>query len=510
MKTILKRALCLALVLLFAMSALVACKKSTNTPAESQTEGSQISDVVESDSETETKLNDEITLGTYDFEGAEYKILTRKTTRYEFDSENDKGLDAVNNAIFLRNETVKSTFNVSLRFEETNGGWNSDFVEVYGRYMTGWSDVSLMAAHFPMQQLAAMQGYCRDMTTLKTEDGAFDMTKEWWSKQFYENCNIEGKFYVAVGDIGYTLYEYLQVVFFNEQLAETYVVDAAGNPIDLYDLVREDEWTYDNFKTFIKNVNYVEADPIYGLTTNAHSIRSFATCFEVQYMEKDESGAYTKYSFPQTASLSTCTIIDDIVEFIRRGTANGVEYNKNSYDPREKECNALFTKGDALFYTQMLGEVVTIAKDMDENSSFGILPFPKYNEDQLEYHTAIRDSVTAISIPKTVQDLVMAGVITEALCAYSYQNVRPAYLNTVIGDRYMTNDDLKEMMDLVRSTFTVDFVMAFGSCLGTPFSAPTNLLGASNEQKYSSFYEGKQATFAANLAELYKAFGVSA
>ena len=58
MKTILKRSLCLALVLLFAMSALVACKKSTNTPAESQTEGSQISDVVESDSETETKLNE--------------------------------------------------------------------------------------------------------------------------------------------------------------------------------------------------------------------------------------------------------------------------------------------------------------------------------------------------------------------------------------------------------------------------------------------------------------------
>ena len=104
----------------------------------------------------------------------------------------------------------------------------------------------------------------------------------------------------------------------------------------------------------------------------------------------------------------------------------------------------------------------------------------------------------------------MAGVITEALCAYSYQHVRPAYLNTVLGDRYMTSDDLKGMMDLIRSSFTVDFTMAYSSCLSTPYSVLSNLVNSSSGQMFASYYEGKQSTYAGKLADLYKALGVSA
>ncbi len=504
MKTNFKRILCLLLVLTFAATALIACQKDNVDGSESDS----VSDVV-TDTETESKPNDEDTLNEYDFGGAEYKILTRKSTRYEFDSENDKGLDSVNNAIFLRNENVKERFNVTIRFEETNGSWGSDFVEVYGRYMTGWSDVTLTSAHFAMQQLASMQGYCRDLTTLKTEDGAFDMTKEWWSKPFYENCNIEGKFYVAVGDITYTMYEYLQVVFFNEQLAEYYAVDASGNPIDIYELVRENKWTYEQFKSFIKNVNYIESDPLYGLTTNAHSLRGMATAFEVSYMDKDDSGQYTKYSFPAAPSTATATMIDDIVSFVRQGTANGVEFKIGDTGARETDCNKLFSEGKALFYTQMLGEVVQIEKSMGENMSYGIVPFPLGDEDQLEYHTPIRDTVSAISIPKTIPDLEMAGVITEALCMYSYQEVRPAYLDTVLNGRYMKNENLKEMMNLCRETFTIDFAHAYSGCIGYPFSAIDNLINAAAEQKYTSYYANAQQSYAGKLTELYKALGVS-
>ncbi|MBQ8849602.1 MAG: hypothetical protein IJ011_04645 [Clostridia bacterium] len=508
MKTNLKRILCLLLVSVFALTALVACNKDKGNDTESSdTKGSN--DVVDDTTPEETKPNDDDTLAEYDFDGAEYKILSRKSTRYEFDHKNDKGLDAVNNAIFLRNESVKTRFNVTIRIEETAGSWGSDFVDVYSKYMTGWSDVSLVAAHFPMQQIASTNGYCMDLTTLKTADGAFDMTKEWWSKQFYENCNIEGKFYVAVGDIGYTLYEYLQVVFFNEQLAEQYAVDASGTAVDLYDLVREDKWDWATFKTFVKNVNYVEADPIYGLTTNDHSVRSFATALEISYVDKDTSGSYVKYSFPTTASTATTTMVDDVVSFIRGGTANGVEY-KSDNGTRASVGNKLFTENDVLFYTQTLGEVVSIAKDMDENSSYGVLPFPKADEYQLEYHTAIRDSVTGISVPKTIYDKEMVGVVTEALCMYSYQNIRPAYLDTVLGGRYMQSEDLKDMMNLIRNSFTLDFSCAYSACLGTPYSMLSGLTAATTDQSFSSYYEGKQSGFAKKLTDLYTFFNVSA
>ena len=514
-----KRIICLMLVVMMALTALVACGKKTDTPdgdgsGESQSTdnggGDELGD--DSESESESTRSDKDTLGDYDFLGAEYKILTRKATRYEFDDENDKGLDSVNNAIYQRNESVQSRFNVKFRYEETNGQWDSDYVEKYSeKVASGWSDVSLTSAHFAMQQLASIQGFCRDMTTLRTEDGAMDMTKAWWSEPFYNSCNIEGKFYVAVGDITYTMYEYMQVIFFNEGLAEQYVKDSAGDPIDLYQLVKDEDWTYDRYQTYIKSITYNDVDQIHGLGTQGHAIRGYATAFEAYYTNEDKSGEYTKYSFSEIAPDRISLVADAVAEFMRPELNTTIVFNTSGYGADEAALNQLFAEGKLLFYEQMLGEVVSFTQKVtDTEFSFGVLPFPMWDDDQFDYHTPIRDTASAVSVPKNVQDLAMSGVIVEALCMYSYQYVRPEYLDTVLGGRYMENDNMKYVLDLVRSTFTVDFAHAYSSCLGTPYSTMDALVRSTTEKKFSSSWAGAWEGYQAKLEKLYKDLGVSA
>ena len=499
-----KKIICLMLVLMMAFSVLMACRKTDETPDADSQPAPEVEE-----SETESKPNDEDTLGDYDFNRAEYKILTRKATRYEFDDQNDKGLNNVNNAIYLRNENVQSRFNVKFRYEETNGGWDSDFVSVYEQKATvGWSDVALTSAHFAMQQRASLQGFCRDMTTLKTEDGAMDMTKEWWSKPFYESCNIEGKFYVAVGDITYTMYEYMQVVFFNENLVNEYVTDAAGGQVDLYQLVRDGEWTYDVYKTYIKSIEYNDIDQIHGLGTQTHAIRGYATAFEAYYTEKDESGSYIKYYFPEVAPERITNVADSIAEFMRPEIGTTIWFNVSDMGASEGALNSLFAEGKLLFYEQMLGEVVAFSKKVtDTEFAFGVLPLPMWDDNQLEYHTPIRDTTSAVSVPKNVQDLEMAGVIPEALCMYSYQYIRPEYLDTVLGGRYMASEDLQYVLDLVRTSFTVDFAHAYSGGLGTPDSAIDGAVRSSSYKGYATQWAGAYESYQSKLVDLYTKLG---
>ena len=501
-----KRILSLLLVSLLCLTMLVSCKPDPQPPEESDTQTSGGGDVAP-DNTVET-LNDQDTLKDYDFGGAEYKILARGSTIYEYDHENDNGVETVNNAIYLRNQEVENRFNVSIRVEEVGGDWADDVAKspFSTKYSTvvasGWSDYALASAHFAMVQRASVSGYCRDLTTLET----VDMQKEWWSEQFYENCNMKGKFYVAVGDIAYTLYEYMQVVFFNETMAESVVKDAAGEPIDLYQLAADGEWTWAKLKEYTKLVQNSTDLEQYGLLVNSHSLRSFVTAFELDIAEKTTDGEYVTYSFPSTPNTITSDAIDDIVTFFNENTPTYIKNNNNN-GTDAPNLNPLFYGGNALFYTQTLGEIINLAENMANGNTYGILPFPKYNEDQLDYHTAVRDSLSAISVPKNVQDLEMAGVVTEALCMYGYRQVRPAYLDTVVKGRYLTDDNMQGVLDTIREALAVDFTMAYNANLGFPYSVTSNLVGGTTG--YAAWYAGRWESMGARLNEVYKALGVS-
>ena len=50
------------------------------------------------------------------------------------------------------------------------------------------------------------------------------------------------------------------------------------------------------------------------------------------------------------------------------------------------------------------------------DSEYGILPPPKWDEEQEKYYSHVQDKFTAWGIPVTATDLDFIGFVTDALC----------------------------------------------------------------------------------------------
>ena len=495
-----KKLICLFFVSLFLLTSFVGCAKKKPDAEESDT---QSSDVVESQTESDDGINDDDTLPTIDYDEKEYRILSREATSYEFNPEKVSG-ETLGNAIYTRNELVKDRYNVVIAVDETPANWGD--MEAFGaKYLTvvqsGWSPYAMVTGHFSVQMSCVVQGYTYDLTEIEY----IDMEKEWWSKQFYENAEINGKFYIAVGDIAHTLYEYMQVVFFNEALANNYIKDATGTPIDLYDVVEAGDWTWENFKTYSLMVPHTTEDD-YGAILQGHAARGLVTSCEVELTEADKSGSFPIYSFPEVLPLRTTNFCDDFLGFV--GTNAQIYFRKGGIS--ETEATKMFNTGKVLFYTQQLSEMLHIAEGLPFGNEYGLLPLPKYDDSQLEYHTVMRDTVTGITVPKNIKDTEFVGIITEAMSMYSYQEVRPTYYDVMMDGRYMVNEKLSDMLDLLRETIEVDFIMAYNSVLGAnPYSLLTNIYEYGNGVNFASNYEKQRSGYQNGIKTLYEFFGVN-
>jgi len=516
MNRIFKSILCVLLVTTFCLSAMVGCKKSTDESAETTAAETQAAGGAQTnapDVEPEETLNDADTLGDYDFGGAKFNILVGSPTLYEWDSDNATKQATVNNAVYTRNEQVKSRFNVELSWDEVGSWWptNNDMTKNpwYAKYQkvvqSGWSEYQMATTRFDVTQCASVQGWCMDLSTLEE----IDPMKEWWAEEYYNQCNIKGKYWVAIGDINYSMYENFFVFFLNETLAAEVLKDEAGEPVDLYDMVRDGEWTWEKLKTYstlINDVGVAEADKRFTLISARGAVRAFGSAFELDYAESAEKNGYLIYSFPQNSPERTVTILDSMGEFFK-----GEAVNSTELDTTDATKNSVFAEGRALFMIGRLGEITNIAESMATGMEYGILPYPKYDTDQLDYHTSIFGGASCVTVPRNVENTEMTAVIIEALCMYSYQEIRPAYLDTVLAGRYLSDADLNDMMNTIRATATVTFFEAYGTAMGTPHvvsCTDTIIANRASTSKYGTYYANCQPQYAANLAKVYKAYGV--
>ena len=97
---------------------------------------------------------------------------------------------------------------------------------------------------------------------------------------------------------------------------------------------------------------------------------------------------------------------------------------------------------------------------------------------------------------------------------YSYQNVRPAYVETVMkGQKLDTR--MGEIFDMMRAGVVVEFLTMFNASIeGTPYSLLANLHESSGATgtagAYTTKYGEMQSKYQAGLKNIYKnAYGVT-
>ena len=374
-----KKIICLLLALVCCLCVFAGCKKdgdpkNTVEVMTKEPEGDN----------TDPKTSDDLD-ASYDFKKDAYTILTRKQTDYEFKGKAETGATFVEEAVYYRNDYAMTRCNVEIELTTRVGNWQDRTAFLAGvrtDLASATSKYDLIAGHSAMLVTLALEGAAYDLSEVPN----INLAKRWWSESYYKTANYNGAVYTALGDIAYSLYEYTMVFFFNEGLAEDYKLE------DLYSLALDGDWTFAKLEEYAKlvttNMDIPEAERVYGLLANGHGLHSFVDSFGLELIQKEGD----TYFIPNAMGT-----LYDPMQKVKSFVYDNDQVRADFQQENSKELhNKLFTGDQALFYQQMLGQAIAIKGAGMLN--YGVLPYPKYDENQLQYYSTYCDDLTAHNI----------------------------------------------------------------------------------------------------------------
>lgn len=286
-----------------------------------------------------------------------------------------------------------------------------------------------------------------------------ELDMPWWNDGMTDALSIGNTAYYLSGDIVMT-WQGMGAVLFNKEYLIDYNIDE-----NLYDLVREGKWTIDKMMSIIDGVGKdlngdgkITNKDQFGLLTNGGG-QAFTLSFDQRLTDRDENG------YPVLA-LNTEKMVSIVEKYyalmhstdVWHDTYSSATYATSSY-------RDIVIEGRSFLMLLDIGSLYTYLREIDYD--FGILPMPKYDEMQKEYHTFCGAGL--IGVPVNTPDPQMSGAVLEALAYYSYKLVRPVYFDVVLENKTVRDQDSYEMITLMHESKTWDFGFNFdttGKCSG--------------------------------------------
>lgn len=385
-----------------------------------------------------------------DFEQAEFNIYARTEQKDEFIYDEALSGEVVNDAVYKRNLAVEDRFNIKINTITEDGNWDkqaSFMNKLKNSVQAGDDEFNLVAGYAAYITTVAAQGFVHNLNSIEH----LDFSKPWWSQDIAEELNINGKMFFTTGDIALTMWEFMFAIYFNKTVVKDYNVE------DPYQLVRSGKWTIDKLSEICKNV-YVDVngddkagkEDLYGYATETGNLVDvFHIAFDNPVTKKGEDGL-PYHSIAENGKMAA--ISDKLYELL--WNSKGVIAQGESVVWPENPYRELFMNDRAMFIPEYLGNAKEL-RNMD--SDFGIIPYPKWDESQTNYYTISQDGYSLFSIPVTVKDMKMTGIITEALCAESYKKVIPAFYDVALKSKYSRDVDSVEMIDTIRKGLRFNF-----------------------------------------------------
>ncbi len=451
-----------------------------------------VSDTTSSTGDTTTAEPSLFNIPREDNGGREFNILVPAHMSYEFPAEENG--EIVNDTLFARAMKVEDHFGIKLNYRFEAGNW--DDRENYNGLISSSvlaNDAAydlttgLIACTVP----ASLNGIFADLNTCAD----LDLDNPWWLDGLSEDLSINGKLYCAVGDANLSLYKTAVVTYFNKQVLTDHKLE------DPYQLVRDGKWTIEKLFTMAEEATAdLNGDTVFDIDNDRIGcylqdvpLRLAGTAFDVRLFGTDSSGLVVR----RTDSLER---FYDAYEFTRQFFSANFLYNEEG-GIDFYTLSIPFTEDRALFHISYL--YITEGTAMrDMKSDFGIVPYPMLDENQESHITPIGTATNLLFIPKTASDIDLTCRVMEAFGYYAMTDVVPAYYEVALRDKYTRDDEVTEMLEIIRGTMR----LPFDSCYGTTFSTlgvtnPAGLL-AREENDMASFYASKESAWDESVKEM--------
>lgn len=445
-----KKILSLLLAALMLAPAMIGCSETTvnestengGTPAGNESAG-EISGETEEIAAGEERVYPELP-DDLNFDGHTFTIMNNDYnipvwSQIDIVAEEMTG-EAINDAVFTRNSNVSDKYNCVIASEKTANlsgelptliQANDDFIDIATVHLRTFAD-------------HALEGYYIDVKDITS----MDLTKPWYDQNSVEEVSIMNLLYGVATDITLMDEQATGAMVFSKSLYTDHQL--AGTFGDFYELVREGKWTLEALNTMATSVSADKdgdgsrtENDLFGLLYQRDTLTSFFTAFGINIATKNAD------DIPEMTLMTgnNVDIMDQIFNLIYQPDycMNVMAYfgEANWSD----EMVNMFQTNNALLMWIRLADVENLrAMETD----FGIIPVPKYTEEDPEYRSAVNSYVgTLTCIPQTNYNPEMTGYFIEALASESRYVLLPEYYEINLQGKVSRDQESREMLDII-------------------------------------------------------------
>ncbi|MBQ5661710.1 MAG: hypothetical protein IIV17_01580 [Clostridia bacterium] len=381
------------------------------------------------------------------FTGTEFTILIREEEEYLEDiyiKELDAKTTSVQRAVYQRLSDLTHTYGVVFEaiVEKSTGTTVSSTAK-------GQADViDLVVDHGRYMFNNAAGNNLYDWNNLPY----VDLSAKWWSQEAVNEFSTPGgKLFTMLGDISYMSVGSAFCMFFNKALVGD--VEELASP---YEHVYNKTWTFDVFEEYVTTL-YSNMDGGDGTKDIASDVFGYGTCHwrgPVQLLYSTGARVLEWKNDDWKLMLDTDTANEAVFDMrdllFNSGAAALI---------MEVPYNNLKDAFVAQRVAFMDGQVNEAGYFAGSDTSYGVLPWPKYNKRVKAFYSAVDAGTSLFGVMRntSAENAERISIIVEAMAYAGHKEVLPLYFDTILSYQYLKDEDSIEMLHIIHENLVLDF-----------------------------------------------------
>ena len=475
----LKKIFCVLISLLMLASVLVGC---AGTDEGNETDSATV-DTGAQKEELDPKLEAENFGGTF-------TILAREAEGYScpyYEVGGNGTSSQLDSGIFKRNMAIQNKYNIQLLSRN----------EVSAKLLTTATTDALSGVDYEydaylVPTIVGFQMAVNDLLTEFSDVPYVNTDKAYYDQSLLQDTSIGFKRYFAHGHFSLGTYIATSALYLNKTMLSEYKLE---NP---YELVESGAWTWEKMFTMCKAVTEIEENGQtdvgqyqYGIAIGVYAWQPLFFSTGSYLVAKDAN------DMPYLNMNNCMDVIQDINRVMNDPATTWFPSSVNV--TAQYNAMAVFQDGRSLFMSDPLYCVPEYY--LNSGVDYGILPLPKYTEDQQSYYSQTHAAhSTVIAVPKVTSDLNKTGKILEDFAYQSSINVYPVIMDVMIKHRNAQTVDDYNMLEIIFSGVRCDLGLSLKGEMNIDDDVRT--LIRQNFSGIASTLAGRMPTYQATLDSL--------
>lgn len=436
------------------------------------------------------------------FGGETIHILYRgreDVANYDLLGQENSG-DIVFDAVYNRNVKVEERLDVKFEYTAGPAGWSDANKFFTTTLMSGAEGVDLI---WTSGNTLVANGHNASFRDLNDSE-YLNFEKPWWNYDAMKEMSLDGKtISFLYGNLMLIGLRQTGLMYFNKNL----FTDFWGDPNELYQLVLDGKWTLDKFNGYCKGIYSdlngngkadEDADRFaFMISSNdQESITHFEYATDISTYKRDKDNVPVidmSDDRSMTIALRFCDIISK--------TNTDICFAAHTFD--DTSLYDAFAEGRTLFLPQRF-YAATISQLRNMKDEYGMIPYPKFDDEQKEYTNLIHNSGTMAGVPIAVSDerFDMVTAALEALASEQHRSVMPAFYELALKTKYSRDEISSQVIDLVYNCSTKDLAGEYAAVSNYFYALLAQCIY--NDQPYASTYASKIESANTALRSLYE------